>query len=400
MRFVSTRVAALLALGAMLAYGTLAGAQSSEQRLREQREELERIRRERDELTRRQSELQGRVHNLSEEVSNLHRQAEATSRLVKSLDQQLNTITAEVAATSTNLERAQSELGGRRGALRQRLVDIYKRGPLYTVEALLSAKSFGELVARYKYLHELTLRDRTLVTRVEGLYNEISSQRALLVRLQNEFERNREEKAHEEARLRSLERERQRSLVATQQTAKQVQDRLTRIARDEARVGQLIASLEATRRRTEAAAPNGPSATASSLKTSDFGKLDWPVDGSILYRFGRAVNPNNTMIRWNGVGIGAAMGTPVRSVAAGEVMVADNIGTYGMTVIIQHGGGDYSVYGSLARADVKKGAQVTKGQAIGTVGRGDPDMEPHLHFEIRPKGRATDPLAWLQQKRD
>ena len=67
-------------------------------------------------------------------------------------------------------------------------------------------------------------------------------------------------------------------------------------------------------------------------------------------------------------------------------------------MIIEHGGGDYSVYGSLSRADVRKGDKVAKGQVLGAVGRADPDMEPHLHFEIRPKGRATDPLAWLQQK--
>ena len=47
-------------------------------------------------------------------------------------------------------------------ALHRRVVDIYKRGPLYTTEALLAAQSFGELVARYKYLHELALRDRAM----------------------------------------------------------------------------------------------------------------------------------------------------------------------------------------------------------------------------------------------
>jgi septal ring factor EnvC (AmiA/AmiB activator) len=123
------------------------------------------------------------------------------------------------------------------------------------------------------------------------------------------------------------------------------------------------------------------------------------VDGSIMYSFGRAVNPNNTAIRWNGIGIEAPLGSSVTAIADGEIMVAEPIGTYGLTVIIQHGGGDYSVYGSLLGATVAKGARVKKGQAIGTVGQADPDLAPHLHFEIRPKGRATDPLAWLQNRR-
>ncbi|HET7564908.1 MAG TPA: M23 family metallopeptidase, partial [Gemmatimonadaceae bacterium] len=117
-----------------------------------------------------------------------------------------------------------------------------------------------------------------------------------------------------------------------------------------------------------------------------------------LYNFGRVVNPNNTTTRWNGIGIEAPEGTPVRAVAAGRAVVAEPFGTYGLTVILQHGGGDYSVYGSLSKLAVAKGDSVSKGQVIGYVGTTDPDMPPHLHFEIRPQGRAVDPLDWLRQQ--
>ena len=393
------RRALLVTAGALaLCFGATRGeAQSAEQRLRQQQEELEAIRRERNELQRRLGELQGEAHDLTEEATNLRRQADATARLMRSLDAQLVSITKDVDATSESLKRAESDVSTRRQALRQRLVDIYKRGPMFTTEALLSARTFGELVGRYKYLHELALHDRAVVQSVETLFNEIERQRSLLVRLQGEIERNKMEKAEEVARLRSLEGQRTRSLVRVQQSERQVRDRLSRIQRDEQRLAQLLASMEAARRRAEAM-PNAE-ASASSLRTSDLGKLDWPVDGAILYNFGRAVNPNNTTIRWNGIGIGAPGGTPVRSVAAGEVTFVSQIGTYGLTVILQHGDGDYSVYGSLSRADVRVGQDLTKGQVIGAVGRADPELEPHLHFEIRPKGRATDPLTWLRGRR-
>ena len=125
--------------------------------------------------------------------------------------------------------------------------------------------------------------------------------------------------------------------------------------------------------------------------------LGWPVNGSLLYRFGRVVT-NNTTTRWNGIGIAAPAGTAVHAVAGGEVVLAESMGTYGLTVIVQHGGGDYSVYGSLATIEVTKGQQVAKGQAIGTVGATDPELPAHLHFEIRPKGRAMDPLVWLKNQ--
>jgi septal ring factor EnvC (AmiA/AmiB activator) len=291
---------------------------------------------------------------------------------------------------------------------------VYKRGPLYNLEVLLSAESFGGLVARYKVLHALTLRDRTLVSAVERLRDQIAQQRGQLVRLQEEIERSKLEKAQEEDRLRSLEAQRGRRLSVAQRQTQAVRNRLAEIERSEGRLRDVIASLEDVRRRAEAAAAARPApaavggraapvttrsapAAASTIRTADFGKLDWPVDGTILYRFGRTVTPENTTLRWNGIGIQTARGTPVKAIAAGEVVVSENIGTYGLTVIVQHGAGDYSVYGSLADANVAKGAKVAKGQVIGSVGVTDPDLPPHLHFEIRrSRGAAVDPLDWLR----
>ena len=364
-------------------------------RIRSQREELDRIRRERTELEDKMRSLQGTVHDLSEERHNLDRQADATEAAMRSLDRQLLAIGASVEETTGELVLAQDELVLKRAILRRRLNDIYKRGPLFSMQVLFAAQSFGELVSRYKYLHLLTLRDRALVHRVEALHERIAGQRTQLVHLQDEMALSREEKAEEEVRLRRLEQEQSARLKTAEKQARQTATRLAQIQRDEARVGSLVAALEAARKKAEAR-PNAPAPTTSTIRTSDYGKLDWPVDGTILYRFGRVVNPNNTSTRWNGIGIAALQGSPVRAVAAGQVVAAEPIGTYGPTVIVQHGGGDYSVYGSLATVDVKKGTTITKGQVVGTVGATDPDLPSHLHFEIRPKGHAMDPLVWLR----
>jgi murein DD-endopeptidase MepM/ murein hydrolase activator NlpD len=81
------------------------------------------------------------------------------------------------------------------------------------------------------------------------------------------------------------------------------------------------------------------------------------------------------------------------------VAAAAAVGTYGNTIIIEHGGGDYSVYSSLGKMDVKEGQRVKKGQVIGTVGTSDPELPPHLHFEIRHDGAAVDPADWLRGTR-
>lgn len=377
---------------------SLANAQqteTAEARLKAQREELLRIRDERDELEKKMSGLQNTAHELADEVNLLDKQHDATARMVKSLDQQLVAITDEVQSTTTELEKSQREAVMKRAVLQRRVIEIYKRGPLYSAEVLFSAQSVGQLVARYKYLHLLALRDKGLAQRLGELHDRIEAQHGQLVRLQSSVIENRSEKAQEAARLVELEKRRTQSLARVQQDTKRTKARLAELERSEARLNNFIAAFEAERRKA-----NGRGGTVtlapSSIRTTDIGRLDWPVSGLFLYRFGRYVNPNNTTTRWNGIGISAPVGTGVKSVSAGTVAYAGPMGTYGNTVILEHGGGDYSVYGSLDRIDVRKGVRVIKGQSLGTVGISDPALGSHLHFEIRRGGPAVDPAEWLR----
>lgn len=373
-------------------------AQGADSRIRTQRDELERIRRERADLERRMANLQGNVHDLAEELVNLDRQRTATERMLAALDRQMSSINGVVQETTDRMSTAETELSQRRATLQRRLVEIYKRGPLYSAEAMLTARSFGELVARYKYLHEIAVHDRSLVRRLETLRDDIGRQRTELVKLRDAVAENRGDKLREEERLASLERLRATSLRQARRSTQQIRDRLAQIRASEARLGSVLATIEAERVRTVAARPNAPRAT-STLRVADAGRLDWPVDGTLLYRFGRVINPNNTTTRWNGMGIAAPVGTPVKAVAPGQVVSAGQLGTYGLTVIIQHGEGDYSIYASLQGASLRSGASVKKGDVVGTVGVSDPELAPHLHFEMRPKGRAVDPERWLRGAR-
>lgn len=372
-------------------------AQSADARIRTQREELDRIRRERADLERRMANLQGDVHDLSEELANLERQQTATERVLQTLDRQIASISGVVEATTERMSSAESELNQRRSTLQRRLVEIYKRGPLYSAEAMLTARSFGELVARYKYLHEIAVHDRALVSRVETLRDDIARQRAELVKLRDAVAETRGDKLREEERLEILKRMRSSSLQHAQRSSQRIQERLAQIRQTEQRLGNMLATIEAERRRTESR-PNAPR-VSSTLRSTDAGRLEWPVDGTLLYRFGRVINPNNTTTRWNGMGIAAPVGAPVKAVAPGTVVSVGQLGTYGLTVILQHGGGDYSIYASLNSATVRTGAVIRKGDQVGTVGISDPDLKSHLHFEIRPKGRAVDPERWLRGSR-
>lgn len=377
---------------------------SVEAQLRAQREELNRIRRERDSLQARLRQLEGSARDFRAEAKNLEQQADATARAVSALDRQLRSMSAQLDTASGALTRAQDELLIKQATMRRRLIDIYKRGPLYSVEALLSAESFGELVARYKYLRTVAVRDRAIVHRTEELRASVAGQRDLLVELQTQLAGARAEKRDEEQRLRGLEDQWQRRVVTTERERDAITRRLQLRSADETRLTNTIAALDAERRRNDPRPSTTTAPAPGSLRAADAGKLDWPVDGDIIYSFGRIENPNNTTLRWTGIGIGAPAGTPVRAVAAGVVSLAETgMSTYGNIVILQHGG-DYTLYASLGKITVGKGQFVEKGEQIGVVGTSDADLGPHLHFEVRtasPKGNpvAVDPLDWLRSRR-
>jgi murein DD-endopeptidase MepM/ murein hydrolase activator NlpD len=92
-------------------------------------------------------------------------------------------------------------------------------------------------------------------------------------------------------------------------------------------------------------------------------------------------------------------GTPVRAVEAGKIRLVGQFGTYGLTIVLEHGNGYYSVYSHLQSSAVKLGAEVTRGSVIGQVGGESSDYGAHLHFEIRGENQqALDPTTWLRRR--
>jgi murein hydrolase activator len=364
------------------------------------RRRLEEIRRERDSLQQQQQRLQGQVHDVNDELSNLERQRESTQRIVNEIERQIGGLSSQLDRSSAEMILAEDNLADLRAVLERRLVDIYKRGPLYTFQALFAAESFGDLLSRYKYLYLTSRQDRALVTEVENLRNRVVSERNTILDVRKQLDRTREEREAEYAKYSDLARARERRLQSLQQSARRTERRLTTLQKDEARLNGLLAALERARRdEATRGAARGGVGVPGSITTADLGKLDWPVDGTIVYRFGRDTLPSGGIIRWNGVGIAAPVGTPVKAVEAGKVRLVGQFGTYGLTIVLEHGNGYYSVYSHLQEAAVKLGTTVARAETIGTVGGENSDYGSHLHFEIRGENQvALDPTEWLRRR--
>ena len=120
--------------------------------------------------------------------------------------------------------------------------------------------------------------------------------------------------------------------------------------------------------------------------------LPWPVAGKVVSGFGKRRVPElGTWSVHNGVEIAASAGTAVHPVSPGEVIFSGPFRSYGNVVIINHGGGFYSIYGHLEGPLQAKGTRASTGAAVGkAAGQGS------VYLELRQAGRALDPLRWLK----
>lgn len=388
------RHAALLlatALAASAVAATPAHAQTVIERIRENQRRLEEIRQERSRLERQLNQLQGQAHNISSELQNIERQKTVTGRIVNELDRQIGSLNSELDTVTFELMMTQDALAETEAVLERRLVEIYKRGELWMFEVLLAAESFGDLLSRYKYLYLVSRQDRALARQVGELRDRVAQRRRELVSVHGQLARQRDDRSQELARYLSLERRRQRALQNTEATRRAASDRLTRLARDEEQLAELLATLERERNRTFGGPPT--------ITESSIGALEWPVDGRLIYRFGREAGPDNTTLRRQGIGIATPAGTPVRAVAGGRVEHTGPYGTYGLMVIVSHGNSYRTLYLYLSQLRVQAGQVIAAGDVLGLSGGQSTEEGPHVEFQIRGDGAiALDPMNWLRRR--
>ncbi|MBP2685846.1 MAG: envC [Deltaproteobacteria bacterium] len=194
----------------------------------------------------------------------------------------------------------------------------------------------------------------------------------------------------ERRRLADIEREKKRK-------EKELRSLRAKIARMESVVSRVERQVKERERRARNAARGGRGAGESAEAPRRFaslsGGLSTPVAGKVVTRFGRQHDTTfDVTIENRGVEIEAASGAPVKSVGEGEVAFAGSVSGFGNVLIVQHGGGLFSVYGRLETFLVKQGEAVKKGTVVGRL-PGSPSGKSVLYLELRAGGTAIDPSS-------
>jgi murein DD-endopeptidase MepM/ murein hydrolase activator NlpD len=129
---------------------------------------------------------------------------------------------------------------------------------------------------------------------------------------------------------------------------------------------------------------------------AQMGKLPWPATGRVEVPFGKKVDPASGMVMvQKGIDIRAPVGTPVRAIFSGTVVFSSWFEGFGRMVIVDHGGGYYSLYAHLEDLEVQKAQRLNQHQVIGLVGDSGSTKGAYLYLEIRRGKDAVDPLKWL-----
>jgi septal ring factor EnvC (AmiA/AmiB activator) len=246
------------------------------------------------------------------------------------------------------------------------------------------------MMQRFKFMKLIAEQDADLITEVRYHKQALESETAYLTESLSEMAVLRQTRESENKKLESSKRSRQTMLAQIRDEKTEHEDAINELRKAQQEVKNLIGSLEQRR------------LGKGELDLGDFaklkGKLIWPVKGKVTRRFGKTKHPKfGTVTFNNGVDIKAASGAPIRSVAPGVVEFVDWIDSYGKCVIVNHGGGYYTLYAHVASTFVDQGQTVTRGEVIAEVGDTGSLAGYECHFEIRHSKQALNPLQWLKK---
>lgn len=384
------------------------------------------------------AELQKLLGTLQQEKSGIQKQLQGSEREMGQLQKQIEALEQQLEEGEQEIER----LGGEKKKLQSQRVEqqklialqiraAYQSGGQEYLKLLLNQQQ-PEQFARNLTYHDYLSRARreqldkynAILEQLHSIEADLATRHALLAGQQVELQGRREalEQARAEhkavlARLDGELGDGDRKLKARRQEQarlnallKTIEETLARQAREaeERRLAEQRARAEAERQRLAGAPGAGqgkPAATEGPQVSSRApsiggrfaqarGQLPWPVDGSVLARFGSARDDGR--LKWDGVLIGASAGSRVRAIHDGRVVFADWLRGAGLLLIIDHGGGYLSLYGHNQTLLKEAGDLVKAGEIIANVGSSGGRSSPALYFAIRQKGQPVDPMGWCR----
>ena len=335
-----------------------------------------------------------RVSNLSEEISLLQ-------QLLKEIKKEEKLLVADISRSERKIGESEEELDTLRTRYARRLSTIYKKGQISNLEKILSSTSWRQAIYRTKYLKIISEIDQKTHDTIRSLLIQIGRQKLELEAVLRKKRRLKRDREKTLASVRSKKKKEQRELVKIRKSQKDLNVYLTEKQAGVKQLEDIIKKIQEDFARSEREERIRKQQMV--LKSKEFpklkGKLQWPAEGRVVTKFGRQWNPKlKTTTENPGIDIKGKPGSQIRSVLGGVVTTITFIRGFGTTIIIDHGGGFYTVYSHVTNVETNEDSQVRSGDVIAYMGDSGSINGSQLHFEIWGQGKKLNPEYWLTRK--
>ena len=334
-------------------------------------------------------------------LSSIDKEISLTNKLIQSLKYEEGKARKTIYQLKNDILKNENELESLRIRYKQRVLKSYKKGNLTDLEKVFSSTTWRQAIYRTHYLKLISNIEKKITKKIEKLLVDISRQKVeleVLLRDNLNLKRDKQTQMTSYRNMR-VNREKELNRIRNDKNAltsyvsekeegiQQLEKIIKRVLEDKARFERELR----IRQQQE------------TLKTKSFkalkGQLPWPADGRIISKFGRQWNPKlKTTTENPGIDIKGKPGSSIRTVLGGVVTTITYIRGYGTTIIVDHGGGFYTVYSHVTNIQTNVDSQVRNGDVIAYMGDSGSINGSKLHFEIWGKGQKLDPEKWLRKK--
>ena len=342
------------------------------------------------------TELQEINRNLVQKESDLGR-----------LNNDLRSVENSLGRIGGDIGKVSAEASLKRTEIERRLTSLYKAGELGALRMFFSAESFPQIAENIRYMRSILDNDKRIFVE----YNQkIEELKKLKLNLESDALKKERIMTGIEQKKREIEQDKRKKsdyLVKVRQDRKSYEASLKELQANASRLQSMMVRLEALSRRKLSSRHEKPGSKLKPLAelppvpdrgfASQKGRMSLPVRGAILESFGKHKHPEfNSYTFSKGLSISAGSGADIKSIYEGSVIFADYFKGFGNMIIVDHGGGDFSLYAHASRLAKKVGANVARNETIASVGDVDSTKGPILYFEIRHQGKPVDPAGWVR----
>lgn len=342
-------------------------------------------------------EAQGTIEDLKDskgdiesKVTELNQQLIDISARITDLENQLTAKSEDIQETKDELDGAKEREAQQYADMKVRIQFMYENGQTSYLEALLSSRNISEFLNSADYIAQIQSYDRQKLTEYQDTVESIVNLEAQLEQEYTDLEALKSTVESNKATVAAMMRQKESELADISGDIEDAQSDADYYAAEIQAQEELIAAIKRAEAEKAAAGVEEHPYTGGAFR--------WPCPSStrVTSDYGTRVSPmSGASSNHKGIDIGASAGADIIAAADGTVTAASYSSAAGNYVMIDHGGGLYTVYMHASSLLVSPGQTVSAGDVIAKVGSTGISTGSHLHFGVSLNGSYVSPWSYL-----